>query len=128
MQNIIFNIHLYSTSTQAHAHGFCSSVGRALVYRFRVTGSLFPAGGLGVAFFATDSGWVLKCIRFWDSNLPCFKNINAKDCFYGRQPFLWLENAYCKTTTIKYFALFNLFGNCVEEFENDFKIRTSDGA
>ena len=24
----------------------------------------FPAGGLGVAFFATGPGWVLKCISF----------------------------------------------------------------
>ena len=24
----------------------------------------FPAGGFGVAFFATGPGWVLKCISF----------------------------------------------------------------
>ena len=33
----------------------------------------FPAGGFGVAFFATGPGWVLKCIFFWHSNLPYFK-------------------------------------------------------
>ena len=33
----------------------------------------FPAGGLGVAFFATGPGWVLKCISFWHSNLLYFK-------------------------------------------------------
>ena len=30
----------------------------------------FPAGVLGVAFFATGSGWVLKCVSFQHSNLP----------------------------------------------------------
>ena len=29
----------------------------------------FPAGGLGVAFFATGPGWVLKCISSRHSNL-----------------------------------------------------------
>ena len=36
----------------------------------------FPAGCLGVAFFATGSGWVLKCISFWHSNLPYFEKIH----------------------------------------------------
>ena len=45
----------------------------------------FPAGGLGVVFFATGPGWFLKCISFSHSNLPYFKtiyllttNVNAK--------------------------------------------------
>ena len=29
--------------------------------------------GVGVAFFATAPGWVLKCISFWHLNLPYFK-------------------------------------------------------
>ena len=29
----------------------------------------FPAGGLGVAFFVSGPGLVLKCISFWHSNL-----------------------------------------------------------
>ena len=33
----------------------------------------FPAGGLGVAFFTTGPGWVLKYISFRHSNLPYFK-------------------------------------------------------
>ena len=34
----------------------------------------FPAGDLGVSFFATGPSWVLKCMFFWQSNLPYFKN------------------------------------------------------
>ena len=33
----------------------------------------FPAGGLGVAFFATGPGLVLKMYIFWHSNLSYFK-------------------------------------------------------
>ena len=77
--NIIFNILLnitgittyiysiYRTRTQAHGTGFCRSVGRARVQ--------FPVRGLGVAFFATGPGWVLKCMSFWHSNLP-YKNLH----------------------------------------------------
>ena len=36
-------------------------------------GSYEKARGLGVAFFATGPGWVLKFISFWHSNLPYFK-------------------------------------------------------
>ena len=32
----------------------------------------FPAGGLGVVFFATGPGGSVKCISFWHSNLPYF--------------------------------------------------------
>ena len=39
----------------------------------------FPAGGLGVAFFATGLGWVLKCtvyISFWHSKFT-LKNLSV---------------------------------------------------
>ena len=34
--------------------------------------NVYTAGVLGVAFFATGSGWVLKCISFCHSNFPYF--------------------------------------------------------
>ena len=39
----------------------------------------FPAVGLGVAFFATGRGLVLKLIFFLHSNLPYFKTILSVD-------------------------------------------------
>ena len=36
--------------------------------------------------------------------------------------------AFFPNTTINYFVLFNLFGKCVEEFENYFKNRTGKHA
>ena len=45
-----------------------------LLYHSRYK-SIGPAGGLGVAFFATSPGWVLNCISFWNSNLPYLKKI-----------------------------------------------------
>ena len=44
--------------------GFCSSVGRALVYRDPGSRVQFPAGGLGVAFFATGPRLGLKMYIF----------------------------------------------------------------
>ena len=35
--------------------------------------NIFPAGRLGLAFFATGPDWVLKCISFWHSNLLYWK-------------------------------------------------------
>ena len=43
-----------------------ASVAQSVEHWSRDPGSRvqFLAGGLGVAFFATGSGWVLKCISF----------------------------------------------------------------
>ena len=35
-----YHLHIYRTRTQAHGNGFCSSIGRALVLRSRVAGSI----------------------------------------------------------------------------------------
>ena len=82
MPNIIFNIPLYFTGITIYIYIYRtrtqSSRQRPLQlsrYWSRDPGSRvqFPAGDLGVAFFATGPGWVLKCISFRHSNLPYFK-------------------------------------------------------
>ena len=53
-----------------------ASVAQSVEHWSRNPGSRvqLPARGLGVAFVVTGPGWVLKCIYFWHSNLPYFKN------------------------------------------------------
>ena len=79
MPNIIFNI--YTLILHRHYHlsiyiyiytllatklTATASVAQSVECWSRDPGSRvqFPAGGLGVAFFATGPGWVLKCISF----------------------------------------------------------------
>ena len=73
MPNIIFNIPLYFT-------GITTCIYTELAPKLTATASVvqsaerwsrdlgsrvrYPAGGIGVAFFATGLGWVLKCIYF----------------------------------------------------------------
>ena len=89
MSNITFNMPLYFTSTTCiyiyiYTELFCiyiyiyiytelapkltvtASVAQSVERWSRDPGSRiqFPAGDLGVAFFATGSSWVLKCISF----------------------------------------------------------------
>ena len=81
--NIIFNILLYFTSITTYIYTELSpkltaaaSVAQSIECWSRDWGSRvqFPAGDLGVSFFATGPSWVLKCMFFWQSNLPYFKN------------------------------------------------------
>ena len=73
MPSIIFNIPLYFT-------GITTYINTELEPELTATASIaqsgerlcsdlwsrviFAAGGLGVAFFATGPGWILKCISF----------------------------------------------------------------
>ena len=70
MPNIIFNIPLYFTGITTYIHVYIYIYAElASKLTVRASGaqsvehwSRDPAGGLGVAFFATGPGWVLKCI------------------------------------------------------------------
>ena len=55
--------------------GATASVAQSVERLSRDPGSRlrFPAAGIGVAFFTTCPGWVVKCISFWHLNLPYFK-------------------------------------------------------
>ena len=55
------------TRTQVHGNGFCTSVDYSAGLEIQRSRVQFPAGGLGVAFYAT--GWVSKCLFFRHSNL-----------------------------------------------------------
>ena len=73
MPNIIFNVHLYFTGITTYV---CTELAPKLTATASVAQSVerwsrdpvsrvqFPAGGLGVSFFVTGSGWVLECISF----------------------------------------------------------------
>ena len=73
MPNIIFNIPLYFTGITTFIYTelapkltATASVAQSVERWSRDSGSRvrFPAGGFGVAFFATGSCWVLKCLSF----------------------------------------------------------------
>ena len=61
---IIYIIYLYTEL--APKYTATASIAESVERWSRDPGSRvqFPAGGLGVAFFATGPGWVLKCISF----------------------------------------------------------------
>ena len=73
MPNIIFNILLYFTDITTCIYTelapkltATASVAQSVEHWSRDPESRvrFPVGSLGVAFFATGPGWVLKCISF----------------------------------------------------------------
>ena len=73
MPNIIFKIPLYFTGITTYTYTelapkltATASVAQSVERRSRDPGSRvqFLAGGLGVAFFATGAGWILRCISF----------------------------------------------------------------
>ena len=73
MPNIIFNIPLYFTGITIYIYTeltpkltATASVTQSVERWSRDPGSRvqFPAGGLGVAFFANGPGWILKRISF----------------------------------------------------------------
>ena len=80
MPNIIFNIALIGPYTSCTGITTYIYIYTELAPKLTATASVaqsverwssdpgsrvqFPAGGLGVAFFATGPGWVLNCISF----------------------------------------------------------------
>ena len=84
--NIIFNIPLYFTGIITSIYTEfapkltpTASVAQSVERWSRDPGSRvqFIAGGLGVAFFVTGPGWVLKWISFWPSTLPYVKKTST---------------------------------------------------
>ena len=60
-----YHLHyIYWTLAQAQGNGFCSSVGTECWSRDPGSQVQFPAGGFGVAFFASGTSWILNVCLF----------------------------------------------------------------